>query len=176
MRTHLSVMLALTAIAGAGCSRFRTTPDAGPQSARAELRDTSGRRVGDATLQQMPRGVLIVADLSSIPSGTHAMHVHAVGQCVPPFESAGGHFNPAGVQHGYRNPSGHHAGDLPNINVGSGGTLRIEHFVAGMTLGGDDGVLDGDGAAVVIHAFPDDYTTDPAGGAGARIACGAITR
>lgn len=176
MRTNMLVMVTLATVAGVGCSRFQTTPEPAPQSARAELRDTNGRRIGEATLQQMPKGVLIVADLSAVPSGTHAMHVHTIGQCVPPFESAGGHFNPGGVQHGYRNPSGYHAGDLPNINVPTSGSLRIEHFVAGLMLSGDGGVLDDDGASVVIHAFPDDYTTDPAGGAGARIICGPITR
>ena len=177
MRKGSVVMLAVTAWVTAGCSRFsRPEPEAPVQSIRAELSDGSGRRVGEATLQQLPKGVLIVADLSSLPSGTHAMHLHETGRCVPPFESAGGHYNPVGSQHGYRNPAGPHAGDLPNIHVTVGGTLRVEHFVEGLSLSGEGGLLADDGSAVVIHQFADDYSSDPSGAAGDRIACGVLMR
>lgn len=145
-----------------------------PQSVRAEFVDASGRRVGDATLDQLPDGVLIVADLTALPSGTHAMHLHQTGTCTPPFESAGGHFNPTGKQHGLRSAQGYHLGDLPNIHVPASGALRVEVFAEDVRLHGDGGLLDADGAAIVIHAFADDYRTDPAGAAGARIACGPI--
>jgi len=36
--------------------------------------------------------------------------------------------------------------------------------------------LAADGAAIMIHAGPDDYKSDPAGAAGGRIACGVIAR
>ncbi len=177
MRKSSVVMLALGALVVAGCSRFRQ-PEAAEvlQSIRAELSDASGRRVGEVTIQQLPRGVLMVADLSSLPSGTHAMHFHETGRCVPPFESAGGHHNPTGTQHGYRNPAGHHAGDLPNIHVTAGGAIRVEHYVEGPRLTGEGGLVADDGAAIVIHQFADDYSSDPAGASGDRIACGVLMR
>jgi Cu-Zn family superoxide dismutase len=169
-------MLVLAVTAG-GCSRMQQSPEPAPvQSARADLSDVSGRRVGAVTLQQVTHGVLIVADLSAIPSGTHAMHLHETGRCTPTFDAAGGHFNPSGARHGFRNPAGPHAGDLPNIHVSSGGTLRVELFADGLMLSGANGLLDEDGAAVVLHQFADDYSTDPAGASGDRIACGVITR
>lgn len=175
MRLHMA-LLAL-AVSAAGCSRMQQGPEPAPvQSARADLSDVSGRRVGAVTFQQVTHGVLIVADLSAIPSGTHAMHLHETGRCTPTFDAAGGHFNPSGARHGFRDPAGPHAGDLPNIHVPSSGSLRVELFADGLTLSGSNGLLDEDGAAVVLHQFADDYSTDPAGAAGDRIACGVITR
>ena len=176
MRLRTIVPALALGLAIAACSRQRPSVEAPVQSVRAELTDVSGRRVGDVTLQQLTRGILISADLSSIPSGTHAMHVHTTGRCTPNFDAAGGHFNPAGARHGFRDPAGPHAGDLPNIHVSANGTLRVEVFADGLRLTGDGGLLDQDGAAVVIHQFADDYATDPSGAAGDRIACGVIQR
>lgn len=100
------------------------------------------------------------------------------GQCdTPDFKSAGGHYNPTGNQHGWGNPEGHHAGDLPNAHVHEDGRLAIEYFTNAVTLGeGNTTLFDGDGSAIVMHAGADDYQTDPAGDAGARIACGVIEK
>src|SRR4051812_8420379 len=80
-----------------------TIPTAAPNTTgRAEVRDVNGNSVGTLTLTQTPRGVLISGDLSSLPPGLHAIHVHDVGRCEPPFTSAGGHFNPGQRAHGFR--------------------------------------------------------------------------
>ena len=176
MKSTTLVAIAYAALTLVGCSRARPAPEAPVQSVRTELTDVSGRRVGDASFQQLPRGVLVVADLAALPSGTHGMHLHETGQCTPPFTTAGGHFNPTGALHGFRNPAGEHAGDLPNIHVPATGALRVELMVNGLRLGGDGGLLDADGAALVIHQFADDYSSDPAGAAGDRIACGVLRR
>ena len=98
--------------------------------------------------------------------------------CDPPaFESAGGHFNPTERQHGFLNPAGEHAGDMPNITVRSDGTAAADHHATGLTLsGGANALLDGDGSAIVVHAGVDDYRTDPSGNSGPRIACGVVQR
>ena len=108
--------------------------------------------------------------------GPHAFHIHEQGNCeLPGFKSAGGHFNPRGKKHGVKNPQGHHAGDLPNLVVGSDGEVEIEVIAGGVTLGpGANSLLSKSGTSLVIHADPDDDLTDPAGNAGARIACGAV--
>ncbi len=78
-------------------------------------------------------------------------------------------------QHGLKNPSGMHAGDFPNIVVPSGGKLEARVLAGQVTLGeGNNSLFDDDGSALVIHAGPDDYSTDPAGNAGARIACAVV--
>ena len=87
-------------------------------SASFTLRTADGREVGHGSLLQTGSGVMLTADLSGMPAGTHGMHIHAVGQCnAPDFASAGPHFNPGNKMHGTRNPAGPHAGDLTNISI-----------------------------------------------------------
>jgi Cu-Zn family superoxide dismutase len=145
--------------------------------ATATLKDATGQTIGQATLTDTPNGVLVHVVLTSAPDGTHAFHIHQTGACEAPFTSAGGHFNPASRQHGIENPMGMHAGDLPNIQVPSGGGLTFDTFAPGVTLkAGANTLFDADGSALVMHQGMDDYKSDPAGNAGARIACGVITR
>lgn len=175
MRRFVPLLIALAACHG-GSKRSPTPQSA--TSASFTLRTADGRDVGRGSLQQTPAGVLLTADLSGMPAGTHGIHFHAVGQCsAPDFASAGGHFNPSAKMHGIRNPMGHHAGDLTNISIPESGALRVELLAPDVRLGPGDGtLLDADGAAIVIHALADDYQTDPSGASGTRIACGVVSR
>lgn len=144
------------------------------QDAVAELIDDKANPVGTAQVNQLEQGVQIVLAISGLPAGKHALHIHETGLCEPPFESAGGHFNPTGAAHGWDNADGPHAGDLPNIFVGEE-ALQVEYITDRVTLeDGENALLDDDGAAILIHEGQDDYRTDPAGAAGNRIACGVI--
>jgi Cu-Zn family superoxide dismutase len=139
------------------------------------MKNTKGESVGEAKLTQTPNGVLIQATLSKLPPGEHGFHIHAVGKCEPPFESAGDHFNPDTKQHGYFDPKGRHAGDLPNVHVPENGTLKIDILASQVGLkDGQNPLLDKDGAALMVHAKPDDYKSQPSGDAGDRIVCGVI--
>lgn len=144
----------------------------------SEIIDASGQSLGSVRVTQEPDGTRIVANLVGLPVGVHAVHLHAVGRCEPPtFATAGGHFNPAMKQHGSLNPAGEHDGDLPNITVGDDRRVAIDMVRKGLRMADGPAPLLGlDGAAIVIHAAPDDYKTDPAGNAGARIACGILAR
>lgn len=146
------------------------------ESTTVSVRDADGALVSELTLSDAGNGVAITGTVTGISPGPHAIHFHEVGECTPPFESAGGHFNPGGHAHGILNPEGHHAGDLPNIVMPEEGEGSIQIFAAGVTLAadGDDSLRGGDGTAIVIHAGPDDYRTDPAGESGDRIACGVV--
>jgi Cu-Zn family superoxide dismutase len=153
------------------------TASADAQTARAEVKNIDGKIVGEAMLEQKGADVRITATLTGLPAGTHAFHIHEVGKCEPPFESAGGHFNPTGKHHGKDNPQGPHAGDLPNLEVPANGVVKVETIARDVSLGaGKSGLLDADGAALVVHQDADDYRSDPAGNAGKRIACGVIHR
>jgi Cu-Zn family superoxide dismutase len=146
------------------------------ETAKAVLKDKTGKDVGTVDLVQTPHGVLLKLSVKGIPAGEHAFHVHAVGKCEPPFTSAGGHFNPGNAKHGMEAAEGPHAGDMPNLDVPPSGELVVEVANPGISLvkGQPMSVFDGDGSAVIIHAGADDYKTDPTGNAGDRIACGII--
>jgi Cu-Zn family superoxide dismutase len=112
-------------------------------------------------------------DARGVPLGLHGIHVHAVGRCQGPgFESAGPHWNPNGRRHGFNNPAGPHRGDLQNVTVTATGVLTESVTLAGTRLAE---MADADGSALVLHAARDDFTTDPSGNSGARIACAVIS-
>lgn len=176
-RLWFSTLLLTAACSGGRGNSPEPTPAAANITARAEMRDREGRALGIMTLQQTPLGVLISGDLTGLPSGVHAIHLHDVGRCEAPFTSAGGHFNPTQRAHGFRSQAGYHAGDLPNFQAPSTGAVRVDHYSRDVTLGtGPTSLLDVDGSSIVVHASPDDYTSDPAGNSGDRIACGVIRR
>lgn len=150
---------------------------AAEKPATAELKDASGAKVGTATLSETSKGVLVSVKLTGVKPGVHGIHIHAVGSCVAPdFKSAAGHFNPAHKQHGAMNPQGMHRGDLRNITVAANGKGSLKETISGIDLGtGENGLFHPGGTAIVVHADPDDMKSDPAGNAGARVACGVIS-
>lgn len=134
-------------------------------------------KVGMAIIRQVHDGTNIMLDASNLPPGTHGFHIHEKGVCeAPDFKSAGGHFNPTNAKHGFKHPEGPHAGDLPNIVVKEDGTVRAAGVNDMVTLikGKKNSLLGNDGTALMIHAKPDDYKSQPSGDAGDRIACGVI--
>lgn len=166
MRRTLIGFSALAAMAGQGAIAHMP---AGHSGAHATLRDGAGIDVGTATVSVHRDMMRLNIAVHGMAPGTHGIHVHTAGKCDgPDFKTAGGHWNPGMKQHGRDNPMGAHSGDLPNIMVDAKGRGSLKADLPGMP----DGLLDADGAAIVIHAAPDDYKTDPSGNSGSRVACG----
>jgi superoxide dismutase, Cu-Zn family len=166
--TGMAAVLLAGTISAAGADR---------KSATAELKDAKGQTVGQVTFKEGKKAVTLSAKVTNLPPGAHAIHVHTVGKCeAPDFKTAGGHFNPENKQHGLENPAGHHAGDMPNFMIADDGKGGYKGTLPGVTLAGSgaNSLFHEGGTAVVIHEKADDMKTDPAGNAGARIACGPV--
>ena len=142
---------------------------------RADLKTGTGQDAGTVTFKQEKKGVQVKIELKNLPVGEHAVHIHAAPHCdAPDFKTAAGHFNPTSKQHGFENPQGHHAGDLPqNVSVGENHMGEASFKVDYLTLapGAPNSIL---GHSIMVHEKADDMKTDPTGNAGNRIACGTI--
>lgn len=149
-----------------------------PADVEVSLINQEGVEIGMALLKERKDGVEINVEASHLPPGLHGFHVHEKGVCEgATFESAGGHYNPAEKEHGFDNVNGPHKGDLHNIETQVDGTINQAVFSEWLTLekGASNSVFTEAGTALVIHADPDDYTSQPAGNAGERIVCGVIS-
>lgn len=167
----MSIRLAIVALALSG-----STAAIAGTTAVAELRDADGAARGTAKVHKARDGVEVSARIADLAPGAYAIHVHAVGRCEgPDFTTAGAHWNPMGAQHGIKHPEGPHMGDLPNVTIkkNRGGRI-VGHLKGAVMQGGTNGLMDADGAAIVLHAKADDHVTQPTGGSGARIACGVL--
>ena len=172
----LATALAITSLACVGAASAQV---AGGQSATAEVKAGDGKALGTATLTEAPHGVLLRLELKGLTPGWHGLHFHEKGDCgTPDFKSAGAHVHTtANVVHGLLNPDANDNGDLPNLFAGADGSATAEVFSPQVSLkgaGGRPALLDADGSAIVVHASPDDYKTQPIGGAGSRVACGVV--
>jgi Cu-Zn family superoxide dismutase len=154
--------------------------------AEASLHDADGRLVGVVRLTESRGSVTVRATVRGQSPGFHGFHVHGTGECVPPFTSAGGHFNPGGAGHGA------HAGDLPSLLVSENGTATLTFVTDRFRL---TDLFDADGSAVIVHQAPDNFANIPdryhshqedvfgpdsatlaTGDAGGRAACGVVRR
>lgn len=156
-----------------------TPPDAPyPADAEATVIDRTGSEIGSASFYQGTDGVIMRLAVSGLTPGVHGMHFHTIGTCEDPeagFKATGGHIMPLGKPHGYRNPDGPHAGNLPNLIVHTDGTASVELHTHLVTVtGGIAALLDEDGSTLIIHESEDDHLTQPIGGAGGRVACGVV--
>ena len=172
----VGILLLATGVPLAAKHRAHHTATPAPL-ASASLALADGSPAGTASLHVSHGKASLRLALKGLPPGVHGIHLHAVGKCeAPEFKTAGGHLNPAMHQHGTLNPMGHHLGDLPNVTADATGrvttTLPLESDAASLPAA----LFDADGTALVIHAGPDDYKTDPSGNSGGRIACGVLTR
>lgn len=164
-----------SAAATAGATEMPMAKSAA-KSATVNLASASGSLVsGSLKLVPAGNGVHITGKIGGLGAGiTHAIHVHEKGDCsAADASSAGGHFNPAGSAHGRAGTPTHHAGDMDNIVASPDGLANIDVQLSGVTLGGG-AANDIAGRAVVVHADADDYTSQPAGNAGKRVACGVV--
>jgi Cu-Zn family superoxide dismutase len=171
MKTAYVIAAAASALLLAACE---TTPPSGPLIATAGLKPTKGSKTfGEATFEQVGDKVRVVVFVQGLkPGQEHGMHIHEGSDCSGDAMGAGGHFNPYGKPHGHPKSADRHAGDLPSLKANKEGRANVQVDMDVITLRpGKANII---GRALVIHAEPDDFKTQPTGNSGARIACGVI--
>lgn len=162
------VLISITLLVLGACA------SASRPTATVTLGSTSGSTAaGTVTFTEMADGtVRAEIHLTGVPAGIHGFHLHDKGDCGDNGNAAGGHFNPGGTPHGAPDAASHHAGDFGNLDAGTGGVVNAVRTLHGVTVSpGPNSVV---GHAVILHANPDDFTTQPSGNAGPRIACGLV--
>ena len=167
----LASVLALSACANTG-----NTGVTGPRAA-AQLQSTSGSTTaGSVTFTQNGDKVMVSGQVIGLKANAeHGFHVHEKGDCSSgDGMSAGGHFNPGGQPHGNHSSAAHHVGDLPSIKADAGGVAKFSFESTTISVG--SGASDIVGRALIVHRDPDDYTTQPTGNSGPRLACAVIAR
>jgi len=179
--------VALMLAAGALTAPLHAGEGSGSPSGRhvkVQLVNATGANVGFVRLTKQGGKVIVRGEVRGFTPGFHGFHVHAVGQCVAPFTSAGGHYNPGGAGHGA------HAGDMPSLLVLDDGRAEAQFATDNFTVAE---LFDADGSAIIIHAAPDNFANIPTryqsttegvlgpdsatlatGDAGARVACGVV--
>lgn len=161
----------------AAAALFSSAAPGQEATAFAAMKGVDGKELGTVSFTETKSGTLrIVVEMTGLPPGPHGFHVHEKGACdtASKFETAGAHYS-GGREHGVEHEGGPHAGDLPNVNVGQDGILKAEFFSDALSIAeGENPLMDTDGSSVIVHASADDYTTQPSGDAGERIACGLV--
>ncbi|HTG44079.1 MAG TPA: superoxide dismutase family protein [Verrucomicrobiae bacterium] len=127
---------------------------------------------GQVTFMEETEGVRVTANIEGLTPGPHGFHIHEKGDCsAPDFTSAGGHFNPNQLPHGSPTDPQHHSGDFGNLEANQQGVARYERVFSWLSFKGTNSIID---RAVIVHEKGDDLKSQPAGNAGARLACGVI--
>ncbi|MEI8365492.1 MAG: superoxide dismutase family protein [Parachlamydiaceae bacterium] len=171
MKIRIAVLILSTM--AASCFAAVESPPALAEKAVAVLHATEGNKVsGTVTFTTVPGGTRIVADVYHLNPGKHGFHVHEHGDCsAHDGSTAGGHFNPTGKNHGGPDSEDRHVGDMGNLFADFQGYAHYDRVDDLLQLTGSDTII---GRSIVIHANEDDFTTQPTGNSGARIACGVI--
>ena len=170
MRTGFAFIL--TAAVLAGCA----SPKPGPV-AEARLVPTQGNTTtGMLRFVQVGDVVRVTGEVQGLkPGGEHGFHIHEKGDCSSSDGmSAGGHYNPTGAVHGHFGQGAHHTGDLPSLRANANGVAAVNFETRTLSIGG--GNTDIVGRGLIVHRDADDYTTQPTGNAGPRLACAVISR
>jgi len=170
MQLKLILSAVSVAVVLGACASMETKA---PKASSA-LQSTKNNQVGGTVnFSQKGGKVLVEATVTGLTPGLHGFHIHEKGDCSSgDGMSAGAHFNPGAKPHGGPHLAERHAGDLGNLNADAGGKATLSLEVDGITLGeGANSII---GKGLIVHAGPDDYTTQPTGNSGGRVACGVI--
>lgn len=176
-----SVLLA-SGLALSGCQSTESQLKTGNPLSQPVLKsvvstvDGNKREVGQLYLRPVDSGVQVYGKLMGLKPGTTvALHIHETGSCNDMGKAAGEHFNPTNKPHGNPDSEASHAGDLPNITANDQGVATINYVNDDISVAmtGPKSVYR---RAFIVHGGVDDYTSQPSGNSGPRVACGIIEK
>ncbi len=178
MKPNLPAAFALLCLAAPALAQDKKPESpAPPQLYESAIINNKGESIGKIFIRDGENALVmrVTIQAGGLPPGWHGIHFHAVGDCSDPekFEKSKAHVNHDQSKHGLLNADGPDEGDLPNVYASADGSVNAEVSTE-TPLTGEGGLKDGDGSSLVIHANEDDHTSQPIGGAGARIACAVI--
>jgi Cu-Zn family superoxide dismutase len=170
-----SLALAIIIIAG-GCAQTETIEIErefnAPKISKAVavLHPTDGFDAkGTVYFTAVENGVQVTAEISGLSEGNKGFHIHQYGDCTAANgTSAGGHFNPEGMDHAGPTDAIRHIGDMGNITANAQGNAMIDYVDKTIHI---NMIL---GRGVIVHNGEDDLSSQPSGAAGPRVACGVI--
>ena len=166
---------ALVVAVAFGCKSSSSSPN---NSVTITLEPKSNSTVtGTATFIEKEGQVSLNVKLTGLKPGIHAIHIHEKSDCsAADAASAGGHWNPTFQKHGKWTDAEHHKGDIGNFTADDKGNGSISFKTDEWCIGCGDATKDILGKGLIIHQGADDFTTQPSGNAGARVACSAIIK
>lgn len=132
---------------------------------------------GTATFTEKNGKVTFTAKMAGLQPGVHAIHIHEKSDCTAADgSSAGGHWNPTFKKHGKWGVGEYHKGDIGNFTADEKGNGTITMTTDEWAIGGDDETKNILGKGLIVHQGADDFTTQPTGNAGGRVACAGIIK
>lgn len=174
-KTYLSGIIIVT-VALCGCKTMQKEIVSQKADALAVVNPTQGNSaMGTIYFTKVSDGVKVQGEISGLKPGIHGFHIHEKGDCsAPDAASAGSHYDPTKkMPHGAPTSTQRHMGDFGNITANASGVAKVSFTDRTITLDGPDSIV---GHGLIVHADSDDLTSQPAGKAGARVACGVIGR
>ncbi|WP_367768744.1 superoxide dismutase family protein [Flavobacterium sp. WC2421] len=170
----LSIALIIAVIIG--CKTNSSSSDAKKLVIAFEPKSNS-KVSGTATFTEKNGKVTFVAKLAGLQPGVHAIHIHEKSDCsAADGSSAGGHWNPTFKKHGKWGVGEYHKGDIGNFTADANGNGTITLTTDEWCIGCGDQTKDILGKGLIVHQGTDDFTSQPSGNAGARVACSAIIK
>lgn len=159
-----------------GCKTKSNSSDSKNLNITFESKSNSAVK-GTATFTEKKGKVTFLAKLSGLTPGIHAIHIHEKSDCTAADgSSAGGHWNPTFKKHGKWGVGEYHKGDIGNFIADENGNGTITLTTDEWSIGGEDETKNILGKGLIVHQGADDFTSQPAGNAGARVACSAIIK
>ena len=152
-----------------------TTQEVKKVSVSLESKSNS-KVTGNIVFKQEGEIVTMVAIISELSEGTHAIHLHEKADCSSDDgKSSGGHWNPTAQPHGrWGATEGFHQGDIGNFEADANGNGSITFSTDKWCIGCGNETKDIIGKAIIVHEGTDDFTSQPSGAAGTRVSCGGV--